>query len=168
MPAQPPSPAQRRAKQSVTGRFSQDAKFLLRQLRQTVLQPSVSKQIDRLICEVSHGHSGHRQAQLVLTLSRRQAAAKGAYSWCRLSMSAGTSLCSGQSRHCRASEAIFHCGDPGNLVTVSEPGIRRTRENNLGEKHHHTRDNRREEGLKSQRKLHASRYQFALQEIQAS
>lgn len=42
--------------------------------------------------------------------------------------------------------------------------MQKTRENNLEEKPHQARDNRREEGLKSQCKLHASRYQFALQQ----
>lgn len=170
MAAKPPSLAQRRANSlSLEDSAKMPNSSWGNSDRQFSNRPSLNRLTD---CDlwsqpqrISAAHSGHRQTWLVLTLSRRQAAGKGASSWCRLSVSAGTRLCPGQSRHCRASEATFNYGDPGNLVTVSESGIQRIREDNLGEKQHRTRDNRREEGLKSQCKLHASRYQFALQGI---
>ena len=169
MPAKPPSLAQRRANSlSLEDSAKMPNSSWGNSDRQFSNRPSLNRWTDCGLWSqpqrVSAAHSGHRHAWLLLTLSRRQAAGKEPPR-VQTVRECGTRLCPGQSRHCRASKATFNYGDPGNLVTVSESGIQRIREDNLGEKQHHTRDNRREEGLKSQCKLHASRYQFALQGI---
>lgn len=175
MPTQPRSPAQRRAKHYVTRGASQETKFFLRQFRQTVLSSSGPKQIDR--SEVNHWGFHQRcppwaaaSSACPNPLQAGGRLGKGADASWRDACECWAGLCqtrsytprNGQSRRCGVSETTIK-KDTGHPVTVSESGFQTTRENNLEEKQHHARDNRLEEGLKSQCKLHASRYQFALQ-----
>lgn len=147
MPTQPRSAAQSRGKQSVTKKTSakKPNSFQGKSDRQFSNRLSPNRLTDWAVKSATEDsiratHSGQLQAQLPLKTLARQARSTGACYW-RPPLRAASRLCqtpsqvprNSQSRPYGVSETTVY-ERHGNLVTISESGIQRTRENNLGGK----------------------------------